>query len=687
MSLKYIFTAVSVVLALPATAHEPVTKFDNMVVTATKMPETNFKVAGSVSTVDKEDLKRKQPDRLHDLFKDMPGVEAGSGPRRTAEQINIRGFGQQRTVVRVDGGRQNFDFGHNGRLFVDPEFLRQVDVLRGSHSSTHGSGALGGVVSMNTIEADDFLDECKDWGAIAKASYAGNDCEKMGKGTLYGRVDEKADGIVSFVARKSDDLKPGRGDRVELSRDRIKSGFAKLNLYVNEDSHFSGSFMYFKDDHPIFSTPNLATSETLRRPTLALFTNSNLPVNRDTTQTMGSVKYHTAPSACKLIDFTARYYGSTTKIEDSVRKNATLNLMRDDKTRLDTEGCDVYNISHIPLWCDEAHIDWLYGVEHYQDEQKGTRNQQPRLQFPRAKMQTTGFYTRCDFHLPYVMISPGVRYDHFKTKLKTTGNNPARSFTKTSPSVKVKLIPCEEMFIYGSYAQAFRAPSVTELYGTGVHFFTRRPNLFVANANLEPELAKTYEAGMGFSFNDLLAKCDHLRLKVGYFATYADDFIERSVNIRANTTTIANISSARIKGAEFELAYDTPLVFAGLSFSAMSGRNRTQDIRLSSVPPHKASTLLGVKVAEYDLECGWRAVMNKRHKHTLNLVTTATLNQPTPGYSTHDIFMNWAPECGWARGIEFGIRVDNLTDKHYRKYLSAVPEQGRNIKISLSSKI
>lgn len=684
MSLKYILGGAAL-FALPSFAHEPVTKFDHHVVSATKMQETSFSVAGSASTIDQEDLKRKQPDRLHDLFKDVPGIEAGSGPRRTAEQINIRGFGQQRTVIRVDGGRQNFDLAHNGKIFVDPEFLRQVDVLRGSHSSIHGSGALGGVVSMSTLEAYDFLDDYTHWGALGKASYGTNDCEKMGKAALFGRYENQADGIVSVVARKSNDIKPGRGDRVELSRDQIKSGFGKVNLYVNEDTTITGSWVYFKDDHPIFSTPNLATSDTLSRPSIALFTNSNIPVDRDTLQNMGTVSFHTAPCECKLVDLTARYYGSETKIDDSVRPQYSTRLVREDRTRLDTHGGDIYNISHIPFWCDQAQIDWLYGVEHYQDSQKGTRNGALRPQFPEARLRSTGFYTRFDVNLPYVVLSPGFRHDHYKTTLKS--DKTKRNFTKGSPSMRVKLIPCEEVFVYGSYARAFRAPSLSELHGTGIHFFGARgrPNLFIANPNLGPELAKTYETGVGFSFNDLLMNCDHLRIKSSYFITHTDDFIER--NVTAFTTTLANVSSARIKGAEFEMVYETPTVFAGAAFSLLSGHDRDNKRRLASVPPHKASTLLGSKLPLWDIELGWRAVMNRRHKQTLNVVTAQTLNQPTPGYTTHDVYLSWAPVCGWGKGLEFGLHVDNMTDKHYRKYLSAVSEQGRNIKVSLSSRI
>ncbi len=43
-----------------------------------------------------------------------------------------------------DGARQNFEAGHKGRFFLDPDLLREVEVVRGSNPALHGSGAIVG---------------------------------------------------------------------------------------------------------------------------------------------------------------------------------------------------------------------------------------------------------------------------------------------------------------------------------------------------------------------------------------------------------------------------------------------------------------------------------------------------------------------------------------------------------------
>jgi outer membrane receptor for ferrienterochelin and colicin len=110
-----------------------------------------------VTVVGREEIERRDARSVLDLIRDIPGVESSGVPRTTAMQPVIRGLGDERIVLRTDGARNNFNADHRGRTFVDPELLRQVEVLRGPGSSLYGSGALGGVISLRTIEVEDIL--------------------------------------------------------------------------------------------------------------------------------------------------------------------------------------------------------------------------------------------------------------------------------------------------------------------------------------------------------------------------------------------------------------------------------------------------------------------------------------------------------------------------------------------------
>src|SRR5690606_40939425 len=63
-------------------------------------------------------------------------------------------------LVLVEGARQNFQrsgHGANGAFYLEPEMLKSVDVTRGPTSTIYGSGAIGGVVAFELLDADDIL--------------------------------------------------------------------------------------------------------------------------------------------------------------------------------------------------------------------------------------------------------------------------------------------------------------------------------------------------------------------------------------------------------------------------------------------------------------------------------------------------------------------------------------------------
>ncbi|MCS6892410.1 MAG: TonB-dependent receptor plug domain-containing protein, partial [Rhodovarius sp.] len=150
------------------------TPLDAIQTEATRTPQAAGDVAAPVTVLRREELLRRQPANINDLLSDIPSAEADGLPRNTVMQPQIRGLGDERVIVRLDGVRQNFNSGHRGRLFLDPELLREVTVLRGPASMLYGSGALGGVLSLRTIEADDVIRPGRSAGAILGFGYDTN---------------------------------------------------------------------------------------------------------------------------------------------------------------------------------------------------------------------------------------------------------------------------------------------------------------------------------------------------------------------------------------------------------------------------------------------------------------------------------------------------------------------------------
>ena len=82
--------------------------------------------------------------------------------------------------------------GHDGRFFVDPSLLKEVEVLRGASSALYGSGGNGGVIEFRTVDAGDFLGPDETMGATVSAGYQSVNSERLGTFTAYATPDGRA---------------------------------------------------------------------------------------------------------------------------------------------------------------------------------------------------------------------------------------------------------------------------------------------------------------------------------------------------------------------------------------------------------------------------------------------------------------------------------------------------------------
>ena len=142
---------------------------DPITVVATKTEEKAIDTLAGVSVLRQGDIDQIMPTRTADLFYGLPSVWFQTRGDQPETSINIRGlqdFG--RVAVLIDGARQNFQrSGHNanGTFFLEPELLAGVDVVRGPVANIYGSGAIGGVASFRTKDADDILRPGERWAA------------------------------------------------------------------------------------------------------------------------------------------------------------------------------------------------------------------------------------------------------------------------------------------------------------------------------------------------------------------------------------------------------------------------------------------------------------------------------------------------------------------------------------------
>jgi len=132
--------------------------FDEIVVVAHKHQRSISDVAANVSVFSGKDFRFELGTSMADLFRYSPGIDYESGGARFgSESVNIRGISGNRVAILMDGVpiSDQFDvgsFANATRDLVNAGFVEHVEVLHGPASALYGSSAIGGVVSIGTVE-------------------------------------------------------------------------------------------------------------------------------------------------------------------------------------------------------------------------------------------------------------------------------------------------------------------------------------------------------------------------------------------------------------------------------------------------------------------------------------------------------------------------------------------------------
>ena len=149
-------TGLSATQAAAQTAPAAGSEVQEIVVTGSRIPSPNLTSVSPVTAVTQEELKLQGTTNVETLLNNLPQVFAdfgggvSNGATGTAT-VNLRGLGNTRTLVLVDGRR--LMPGDPALPVADlnaipASLVERVDVLTGGASAVYGSDAVGGVVNF-----------------------------------------------------------------------------------------------------------------------------------------------------------------------------------------------------------------------------------------------------------------------------------------------------------------------------------------------------------------------------------------------------------------------------------------------------------------------------------------------------------------------------------------------------------
>ena len=666
-------------LAAPAMAEDAITA--PITVTATGSGITAYEYPGMVTVIDKDEIDLKQPSTPDDILRDVPGVMFTGGPRRTGEVPSIRGFSGADVVILIDGVRQNFSSGHDGRFFIDPSVVNSVEVLRGPSSSLYGSGGMGGVIEFRTVDPLTALAEGETQTSFGLGGQSANR-EYHATLSAISRPLEGVGVVGSLTKRDSGSIE--LGDDTELTADDdILSGFLKASYDAGGGHKFTASFLRFDNDA---IEPNNGQA------------NGNDYVDKNLVSDTYRLGYDFNP-ASSYVDLKSLVYYQRFKADELRLDNNGVGQAGELLTRdVDTYGFRADNRSRFSL-TDDIFTTLTIGAEGYHDEQEGAAGSGVRGGVPDAEDSFIGAFTQAEFNwsnplglLPGdLYVIPGLRFDHFESESSQAAASAEDS--AWSPRVGASYMPVKWLNVFGSYSEAFRAPTMDELYSTGVHFEISGllTNRFVPNPNLKPQQTDTFEFGAGLNFDDVLEKDDRFEVKASRYYTDGKNFIDLQVNQDMptfmgggcvymgpgscdGTTTSVNVADAELDGTEVEAHYESYRFKVKLGFSNIDGEDKQTGAKLGVLTPATGTLDAAIKMPETHSIIGWRVTAAD------DFDKVNSVADERDGYVTHGVYFAWTASEGPLSGLRLDLGIDNVFDKAYERVSNAVYETGRNFK-------
>ena len=201
---------------------------------------------------------------------------------------------------------------------------------------------------------------------------------------------------------------------------------------------------------------------------------------------------------------------------------------------VETMGTDVHNTSRFNYGAVKLAL--TYGGDVFHDEVKNNDPFEGGDVFTPSGERTVGgafvqsrltFFDKIDlitalrydtYNLSGIVVTSGGTQD-----LETDGD-------RVSPKITLGVTPVKGITVFGTYAEGYRAPAVTESFVSGFHPAPGPPFEFLPNPFLRPEVAHNFEVGVNFKYNSIVTTGDAFRARVVAFRNKVDDFIDPTLD-------------------------------------------------------------------------------------------------------------------------------------------------------------
>ncbi len=622
------------------------------------------------SLIDQEVIERSQARDIRDLFKLQTGINIGGGVSN-AQKIYLRGIEDVNLNITIDGARQNVNlFHHQGRMKIDPDLLKTIDVEAGPGSADSGYAALGGSIAFTTKDADDLLQADETIGAIVKAAYADADSSKSGYTTVFGKVTEDIGVLAYFKNRNSNDLNAGDNIPIPNTAGEQQSYLLK----ISQNKEIGHSFSISAESHTNTGNYNNRANFPWQSNVSFLAAAMNQQHSRDS-----YVVNHNYKDEDSWLNSKVRLYLNETGLDylDTVP-----NWIDEFSSR--TTGGEISNQFNFDFFGATHNLN--LGLDYVRDV---TKTRTSNGQSFSEKADNYGVFVQDRITLASAKLSLGARFDQYSTHYSNGEHISGDGF---SPNATLTVEPLESLSLSIGYGESVRGAQLNQnLWSLPVGTVPGRglsPDFNVDN--LAPERAKKWELGAIYDAHSIFIEGDALQLSTKIYHSKIENFAKYETTGAVIDRLYNAEGDVKSEGYETQLVWNTGGLTSALSFNHTTLRDEfDQPFGDSGLQTMRKASNFGDKwildnryqFSNLALELGYTVT------HVSKLTDVPPGSTQKPGYTLHDISATWEPLP--TEDLKLQMSVHNLTDESYAEHTTlfvngeGTQEAGRDIHFSI----
>ncbi|WOC04084.1 TonB-dependent vitamin B12 receptor BtuB [Providencia sp. PROV024] len=514
--------ALAVLCSIPSLASGN-SQSDQLVVSANRFEQPISSILAPVTVVTREDIDHWQSNTVIDVLRRLPGVDiAQSGGMGQQSSLFIRGTESRHVLVLIDGVRLNQAgiSGSSDMSQIPISLVQRIEYIRGARSAVYGSDAVGGVVNIITRRDNDGTTLNAGIGSHSYQNYNGSTQQKIGENTTVTAAG-------AYTHTKGFDLAP----KDVSPRQYDKDGFLSKSLWLGIEHQFSSEILAYARAYGYDNRTNYDVSE---------YAGLSVDTRKLYSRTYETgLKYHQGKYSSSLMGS----YGYSKDYNFDPRKgqySESANL--DESKQYDIQWGNSYLL-------DKGNIS--AGVDY---QRQSIEPSSYAMISEKQTLNNTGIYLTGQYAIiDSVTAEAAIRSDHHS---EFNWHTTWQSGLSWEFYEGYKLI--------GSYATAYKAPNLTQLYA----YSSSAYGTTLGNPNLKPEESKQWEIGVEGTTGPLFWQVNAYHNDIDNLIAYKSGY---------PTSTYENIGEAEIKGIEWVGEFETGVLHHQVTYQYIDPRNKKTD--------------------------------------------------------------------------------------------------------------